>query len=354
MPTREQAFSQPEALRRLTGPGGAFKLSTDEPDGYGPLRVYDTGPKTLRELLIASRDFGDREFLIYEDERLTYLEHYYAVARLAAWLSAQGVGHGDRVGICMRNYPEWSIAFFACQAVGAIAVTLNAWWTADELAYGISDSGCSVAVLDHERYARLLSVLHRLPSLVEPRSFNEPRSFSEPQALQILVVRDPDRVYGIAHWEDALAEHSDVRELPAASVDPLDIATIMYTSGTTGVPKGALHSHRNHTTNIQNTLLAGAVARAQLTDDLAGEPPIPAAFASSILRRRCLVPVGCLWSFLSRSVFDFRDSVVARLSSFHILPTSRRRDSDLGFFKMFHRFALVEHLCHDRATLQSP
>jgi len=271
MLTREQALTQ------LTGPGGAFQLSVDAPDGSGPMRVYAAGPKTLRELLIASRDFGDREFLIYEDERLTYLDHYHEVARLAAWLSAQGVGHGDRVGICMRNYPEWSVAFFACQALGAVAVTLNAWWTADELAYGISDSGCSVAVLDHERYERLL------PSLSEPQALdrlpspNNQRALDKLRGLQLLVVRDPDRVYDVAHWEDAIAAHSDVSELPPATVDPLDIATVMYTSGTTGFPKGALHTHRNHTTNIQNTLLAGAVARAQLPDNLAVEPPIPCA-----------------------------------------------------------------------------
>ena len=271
MLTREQALTQ------LTGEGGAFELTADSPDGYGALRFYATGPKTLRDLLVSSRDHDDREFLIYEDERLTYQAHYRLVARLGAWLVAQGVGRGDRVGICMRNYPEWSVAFFACQAIGAVAVTLNAWWTGDELVYGISDSGCSVAVLDDERYGRLLPVLNQLPASNEPQALDEPRALDQPQALQVLVVRDHDRVYDVTHWEDALAAHSEVQDLPAATVDPLDIATIMYTSGTTGFPKGALHTHRNHTTNIQNTLLAGAVARAQLPDSTGFAPPVPSA-----------------------------------------------------------------------------
>ncbi len=255
MLTREQA------LARLTGAGGDFELVTEPLSGGGSLRIYATGPKTLREVLLASRDYGDRDFLIYEDERISYREHFARVARLASWLASQGIGHGDRVGICMRNYPEWSISFFACQALGAVAVTLNAWWTGEELVYGISDSGCALVVLDDERYARLLPVRNRLPQ------------------LKVLVARDEARAYDVAHWENALLAHEDATALPEAAVGPLDIASIMYTSGTTGFPKGALHTHRNHVTNIQNTLLNGAVARALLPDGggVTPEQPVPSA-----------------------------------------------------------------------------
>jgi long-chain acyl-CoA synthetase len=250
MLTREQAFAQ------LTGPGGEFELATVQ-EARGPLRVYTRGPQTLREVLIASRAHGEREFLIFDEERISYAEHFRRVARLAHWLRAQGVGHGDRVGICMRNYPEWCIAFFACQAIGAIAVTLNAWWTGGELVYGITDSGSRVVVLDEERYSRLRPVRDEVPGVT------------------LLVTRDPG-AEGVVHWEDALAAHADAEELPEAEVGPLDYATILYTSGTTGFPKGALHVHRNHVTNIQNTLLGGAVARAMLPAPAAsGTPAVP-------------------------------------------------------------------------------
>jgi long-chain acyl-CoA synthetase len=249
LPTREQA------LERLTGPGGDFELTTAEDGHQPPLRVYARGPASLREVLLASRAYGDREFLIYEDERITYADFHQRVAGLAHWLhDTAAVAKGDRVAIGMRNYPEWAISFFACQAIGAVAVTLNAWWTGGELVYGLTDSGSKVAIVDDERLARLTS--HR----------------SELAGLQLLVTRngpiEPAHDSWIQSWPDALAKYAHVTDLPQLEVGPLDIATIMYTSGTTGFPKGALHTHRNHVTNLLNTLLAGAVARAQL-------PPAP-------------------------------------------------------------------------------
>ena len=253
-------LSREEAQARLTGKGGEFELVPEPGSGHPPLRIYASGPKTLREVLLESRAYGDREFLIYEDERISYESFYRQVAQLAAWLGAEGVCKGDRVGICMRNYPEWAVSFFACQAIGAVAVTLNAWWTGEELVYGISDSGCLLAVLDDERCARLAPLIDQLP------------------ALKILVVRDRQRTYEFAQWDDMLQASRGVTEVPDADVGPLDIASIMYTSGTTGFPKGALHTHRNHITNIQNTRLAGAVARAQLPPEQADAPaPIPSA-----------------------------------------------------------------------------
>lgn len=248
-PTRAQVLAQ------LTGPGGAFELRAVD-DGFAPpLRVYAQGPASLRALLEQLRAFGDREFLVYEDERISYAQFYQRTAQLAHWLRDRaGVAKGDRVGLCMRNYPEWPIAFFACQAIGAVAVTLNAWWTGRELVYGITDSGSRVVILDDERLARLAE--HR----------------AEVPGVRILVTRDELAGGDVDQWDQALATYAGERELPAAEVGPLDIATIMYTSGTTGFPKGALHTHRNHLTNIRNGLLAGAVAAA-----LAGPAPAPAA-----------------------------------------------------------------------------
>ncbi|MGE0621855.1 MAG: class I adenylate-forming enzyme family protein [Pseudomonadales bacterium] len=236
--------SRDQIIATLTAAGGPFELETFTDDQGLPLLRYATGPQTLRELLEATRQFGDRPFLVFEDERISYEDHFRRVAALAHWLEALGVGKGDRVAIGMRNYPEWAIAFFACQAVGAVAVLLNAWWTGAELVYGLTDSGARVALLDDERYARLLPHL------------------AEVQGVSMLVTRDTTRRYDVPAWEDALASFAATTELPALNLGAEDYATILYTSGTTGVPKGALHTHRNHLTNIHNALLSGAVAAA--------------------------------------------------------------------------------------------
>jgi long-chain acyl-CoA synthetase len=155
----------------------------------------------------------------------------------------------------MRNYPEWVIAFFACQAVGAVAVTLNAWWTGPELAYGLEDSGSRVALLDEERYAKLASYLE------------------SHEDLRVLVTRDADGRSDAPRWSSVVEDGATPTELPDIDVAPDDHATILYTSGTTGQPKGALHTHRNHVTNIQNSLLGGAVAAALAGADTGAAAP---------------------------------------------------------------------------------
>src|SRR5262249_39062914 len=144
-----------------------------------------------------------------------------------------GVKKGDRVAIAMRNFPEWPIAFWAATVIGAIAVPLNAWGTGDDLAYGLRDSGAIVAVVDSDRLARLKS----LPSddcsaaLIAVRT--SPGIRGKTTALEDLI--------GPPSHYDALPDRSP----PDRNIQPDDDATILYTSGTTGRPKGALGTHRN-------------------------------------------------------------------------------------------------------------
>ncbi|MCX7064892.1 MAG: AMP-binding protein, partial [Proteobacteria bacterium] len=182
------------------------------------------------------------EVLIYESERWTYANLQCRVRALAHLLHERGIRKGDRVAIGMRNYPEWVLSFWACQSIGAIAVTLNAWWTGDELNYAFEDSAARAAILDGERALRIAPYLAKLPLEI------------------VLGVRD---AVGSPHAEaldDALAAYLNRDRLPNVSVGPDDYSTIMYTSGTTGRPKGALATHRNHVTNLTNTFLGGAVA----------------------------------------------------------------------------------------------
>src|SRR5690606_29885603 len=143
-------------------PGAPFEIVQAEVGGV-PMRVWKNAPRSLRTLLEASLAYGERPFLIYEDKRLSYAEHGRRATLLANALMRQfGVAKGDRVAIAMRNYPEWSVAFWAATAVGAVAVPLNAWWTGPELEYGLSDSGSKVLIADAERIERLAPHLEGL------------------------------------------------------------------------------------------------------------------------------------------------------------------------------------------------
>ena len=152
-------------MRLLTAPGQMFEI--EEIDIRGTkTRIWKNCPASLRVVLDLSRGHGDKDFLIYEDERTTFEEHYRIAASIARTLEQRfGVEKGDRVSIAMRNLPEWAMAFWAIASAGAIAVPLNAWWTGSELQYGLMDSGSSVVFVDSERLQRIRPHLADLPDL---------------------------------------------------------------------------------------------------------------------------------------------------------------------------------------------
>ena len=149
---------------------------------------------------------------------------------------ASGSQNGDRVAIAMRNYPEWSVAFWAAAAAGGVVVPLNAWWTGEELHYGLADSGSTVLICDQQRAERIDDYLTYLPDL-----------------RTAIVVRSSaaDVPLGMLCYADIVGDGevpADIT-LPAIGLHTDDDATIFYTSGTTGRPKGALGTHRNICTN---------------------------------------------------------------------------------------------------------
>ena len=126
----------------------AFTMSTIEVRGV-PMRVFDAAPANVRQLFGLSAGHGGKDYLVYEDERLTYAEVHAMVRSLAGVLhDTYGVRRGDRVAVAMRNYPEWVISYWAIISLGAACVGLNAWWTAAEMEYGLSDSRPRVVIVD--------------------------------------------------------------------------------------------------------------------------------------------------------------------------------------------------------------
>ena len=141
-----------EAINLLTQESSPFAVTEAVVNGLS-LPVFAKAPKSLAALLQQSaEEFSDRELLVFETERLSYGEFARRVSRFAQVLSKDfGVSKGDRVAIAMRNYPEYVITLLAAASLGAVAVHMNAWWTAHELAYGFEDSGARLAVVDDAR-----------------------------------------------------------------------------------------------------------------------------------------------------------------------------------------------------------
>ena len=147
-------ITRQEAIAELTAEGKPFELQTVDVFG-NPLRVFKNAPDSLRDVWLQAAHENEATYFVYEDIAVTYAEAHRQVVSVAAWLTAQGVKKGDRVALGMRNYPEWAIAYWATQCIGAVMVSLNAWWIADELKYALSDSGATAVIVDGERQERL-------------------------------------------------------------------------------------------------------------------------------------------------------------------------------------------------------
>jgi long-chain acyl-CoA synthetase len=217
-------LSYEDAVAQITAPGERYETTEVEVGGV-TYTAFKGAPATLKDLFDLTRLYDATEYLVYEDERYTYAEVYARADGIAAALvDTYGVAKGDRVAIAMRNYPEWIFTYLGAVSIGAVVVSMNAWWTPEEMAYGLEDSGATVLVADVERVERS-------------------RGAAAALGIRTIGVRLPEgfTAEGVDRWEDVVTVGA---ERPDIAIDPDDDATILYTSGTTGHPKGAVSTHR--------------------------------------------------------------------------------------------------------------
>ncbi|HSL57007.1 MAG TPA: class I adenylate-forming enzyme family protein [Acidimicrobiales bacterium] len=258
------------AWDELLAPGTMFEMTETEVRGV-PMRVFASAPGSMRFVWELAAGYGDRTYVVFEDERYTFAEIDAQVRALAHHLrDVHGVGPGDRVAIAMRNYPEWVVGYWAIVSLGAAVVGMNAWWTGPEMQYALDDSRPKVLIADAERVARVVPLLDGLRA-------NAP--------LHVIATRyDGELPDGADRWDDVVRPDEAPAGLPPAEIDPDDDATIFYTSGTTGFPKGAQLTHRGSVHNLmhcafmaQVPAVAGARAAAEAgpADAPSGEPAPP-------------------------------------------------------------------------------
>jgi long-chain acyl-CoA synthetase len=258
-PSLFPAVSIREAHAQLTAEGARFEMEELLIRGVRT-RVWKNAPPTIRDVFVAALSHGEREFIVYEQERVSYRAFTAAALTLAQALRAEGVGKGDRVALVMRNLPEWPVTYFAVALCGAIVAPLNAWWTGHELEYALVDAGVKVALVDGERYDRIEPHLGKCPAL---------------ERIFVSRARQAPSGPRVKWLEDVIGPSSGWSSLPPVAVPDVEILpdddlTIFYTSGTTGKPKGAVGTHRNAT----NAMFAQACALARTFLRRGEEPPV--------------------------------------------------------------------------------
>lgn len=266
------AMSLDDAHALLTAPGAAFEIErvvirgTETPTWKTPIG-------TLRDALVAGTAHDAETFIVFEDERVSFDGFARAASAFAAELRASGIVKGDRVAIAMRNLAEWVPAFYGAMLCGAIVVPLNAWWLGDELDFVLRDSGARMLVVDGERLDRLRDHLAGLSQIEKIFVVGDAPS-SPANAVALSALLGPSR-----YWESLPPP-----VLPDVEIAPDDDVCIMFTSGTTGMPKGAVLSHRN----VISAVVGNSFASTRTALREKGQLPPPRTRRFSIL---CSVPL---------------------------------------------------------------
>jgi acyl-CoA synthetase (AMP-forming)/AMP-acid ligase II len=256
-----------EVVAGLTAPGQPFATNTLELEGV-EYRNFAALPASLGQYFLVMQQHAAKEFAVYLDERYTYGEGYQHSCEFgAALVQRYRVNKGDRVAILSRNNPQWLMAFIGITSVGAVAVPMNAWWTTEELDYGFADSGATLVVADRTRVERLAPITKK-------------------HGLRIITIDDCSAL-DVEHtpFTELLAAHAGAG-MPQVEVSLEDHATIMYTSGSTGHPKGALSSHRGILSALYSWMCLGVATKMAHTQE-ARDAGLPASALLTIPLFHC-------------------------------------------------------------------
>ncbi len=238
-----------KVLADLTAPGSAFEVREEELHGV-PTRNFATRPRSMREVVARAATHGDAEFIVQGDRRETYGDFAHLVWGTAAVLRDQGIERGDRVAILGYNSIDYLVLVFAAASIGAVTVALNGWWVEEELDYALRDSGARMLVADDGLFPRVAGLIDKIDTLdlVFHRGTGVPPAGARP-ARELFASSDT---------------------IPADPVDENDPFVILYTSGTTGRPKGCITTHRGTIAQVMGILLHG------MSSAMLGEPsPLP-------------------------------------------------------------------------------
>ncbi|MEY2966110.1 MAG: hypothetical protein RLY50_160, partial [Actinomycetota bacterium] len=297
-------LSWTDAQNAVLDPGSGTPFELTETEVFGvKMEVFKNAPPNLALALQAARGHGDATFLLYEGETYTFARVMDEVDGLAHLLAeTYGVKKGDRVAVAMRNYPEWIISFAAIVSIGAVNVSFNAWWTEDEMKFALEDSGAKVLIGDQQR----IDTAHHV---------------ARTMGVKMLIAR-PEREVGpdIDEWSKVVK--SGLGPL-VADIGPDDDCTILYTSGTTGRPKGAVSTHRA----VVNSLMAFSARNAVLSlavDDEEKQAAVSEYPASFILIVPLFHVTGCVPVMLSSFVAGLKLVIMYKWDAGKALPIIER------------------------------
>jgi len=250
-----RALSWTEAVAELTAPGAPFEIETIEVAGYLQ-RNFKNREHSLREKIAAAGRRGAGDCMVQGERRISFAHFAELVWGAAEGLRAHGLERGDRLAVLAYNSPDWLIALFGATSLGGIGVGLNGWWSEEEIAYGLRDSGSRFLVVDEHLYPRVASLVGRLPHLEKIFFLGEN---PPPGSLPLAELLKPQA------------------QMPTDPIDEDDPFAILYTSGTTGRPKGCITTHRGTISQVLGVLFASAAGALTGANPPSTAPALPPA-----------------------------------------------------------------------------